>query len=179
MQKNNGERGDRMRKIAGFSVVLSLALLTFTASAQTEKGSNPPPPLRDVKTVQVDPTIVANPDKMKEGSAPNLIRDSLISAFRSANIEVAESAPVRAHIVLNEFTSGSTAERFLVGFGAGRSTIDCLLTLTDADGKELKSVKLRVRGNLAFSPYQGNNTQRRQAVNSIDQRFLEEIEKMK
>jgi hypothetical protein len=36
-----------------------------------------------------------------------------------------------------------------------------------------------VRGNLIFSPYQGNNTQRRQAVSSFEQRLLEEIEKMK
>jgi hypothetical protein len=43
----------------------------------------------------------------------------------------------------------------------------------------LSKVRIRVRGNLIFSPYQGNNTQRRQAVNSFDQRLLEEIEKMK
>ena len=76
-------------------------------------------------------------------------------------------------------SSGSTAKRFMVGFGAGRSTVDCRLVGQGADGKELSNVRLRVRGNLAFSPYQGNNTQRRQAVNSFDQRLLEEIEKMK
>jgi hypothetical protein len=29
------------------------------------------------------------------------------------------------------------------------------------------------------SPYQGNNTQRRQAVSSFEQRLVEEIEKLK
>jgi hypothetical protein len=53
------------------------------------------------------------------------------------------------------------------------------LVLQDAEGKELANVPIRVRGNLVWSPYQGNNTQRRQAVNSFDQRILEEIEKMK
>ena len=67
----------------------------------------------------------------------------------------------------------------MVGLGAGRSTIDCRLVLQDAEGKEIASTRIRVRGNLMFSPYQGNNTQRRQAVNSFDQRLLEEIEKMK
>jgi hypothetical protein len=136
-------------------------------------------PLHEVKIVQIDPTIFPNPEKVKDSSAPNLVQDSLRNAFRSANFEVAETAPVRAHIVLDEFTSGSAAKGFMVGFGAGRSTIDCRLVLQDAEGKELANIPIRVRGNLVWSPYQGNNTQRRQAVNSFDQRVLEEIEKMK
>ena len=71
------------------------------------------------------------------------------------------------------------AKRFVVGFGAGRSVVTCRLVLQDADGKELSNIKIHVRGNLAFSPCQGGNTQRRQAVSSLDQRLLEEIEKMK
>jgi hypothetical protein len=166
------------RAMIQIAVVLCLILVVCNVMAQDPKTAGPSP-LRDVKTVQVDPTVIPNPEKVKEESAANLMQDSLRNAFRSANFEVAESAPIRAHIVLDEFTSGSTAKRFLVGLGAGRSTIDCHLVLQDADGKELKSVKIRVRGNLIWSPYQGNNTQRRQAVNSFDQRLLEEIEKMK
>ena len=37
---------------------------------------------------------------------------------------VVEEAPIRAHIVLDEFSSGSTAKRLLVGFGSGRSTVE-------------------------------------------------------
>ena len=135
--------------------------------------------LHDIKAVQVEETVIPNPDKVKETSASNLVRDSLKNALRLADFQVAENAPVRAHLILEEFTSGSTAKRFIVGFGAGRSTVTCRLVLQDQSGKELANVRIHVRGNLAFIPYQGNNTQRRQAVSSLDQRLLEELEKMK
>ncbi|MBZ5663555.1 MAG: DUF4410 domain-containing protein [Acidobacteriia bacterium] len=135
-------------------------------------------PLAGVKTVQVDPTVVPHADKVKEEQAPNQVADSLRNALKDANFEIGE-APIRAHIVLDEFTSGNTAKRFMVGFGAGRSTVDCQLVIQDAAGKELVNRRIRVRGNLIFSPYQGNNTQRRQAVTSFEQRLIEEIEKLK
>jgi len=153
--------------------ILGFALLVLNAAA--EKTT----PLKGVTNVQVDPTVIAKPENVKEEHAANLVQDSLRNAFKSANFNIVDSAPIRAHIVLEEFTSGSGAKRFMVGFGAGRSTVDGRLVVQDADGKELANVKIRVRGNLAFSPYQGNNTQRRQAVSSFDQRLLEEIEKMK
>jgi hypothetical protein len=135
--------------------------------------------LKGVKAVQVDPTIVSNPDKVKEPSAPNLVQDSLRNALRNANIDVAETAPIRAHIVLDEFTSGSTAKRVLIGLGAGRSSVTCRLVLQDAEGKEVANTKIHVRGNLAWSPYEGNNLQRKQAVNAYEQKLIEEIELMK
>lgn len=134
--------------------------------------------LRDVKIIQVEPTVVVNPEKVKEDFAPTLIEDSLRNALRNANFEVGE-APVRAHIELLEFSSGSTAKRVLVGFGAGRSTVEGRLVFRDAEGKELASTKIRVRGNLAWSGYQGGNTQRRQATNAFDQRLMEEIARLK
>jgi len=161
------------RKIAQVALVLCLVLTASIAGAQTTA------PFSSVKAVQVDPTIVPNPESVKESSAPNLVRDSLRNALRYANIEIAETAPVRAHIVLDEFTSGSTAKRVLVGMGAGRSSVTCHLVVQDADGKELANTKIHVRGNLAWSPYQGNNTQRKQAVSSFEQKLIEEIEKMK
>jgi hypothetical protein len=153
-------------------VSVCLTLVVRVAQAQTSN------PLAGVKTVQVDPTVVPTPDKVKEEHAANQVADSLRNALKDANFEIGD-APIRAHIVLDEFTSGSTAKRFMVGFGAGRSTVDCRLVIQDADGKELASTKIRVRGSLLFSPYQGNNTQRRQAVSSFEQRLLEEIEKLK
>lgn len=135
--------------------------------------------LHEVKAIQVEATVISNPEKVKEASAANLMQDSLKNAFRLADIQVVEAAPIRAHLILDEFTSGSTAKRFLVGFGAGRSTVTCRFVLQDAGGKELANIRIHVRGNLALSPYQGNNTQRRQAVSSLDQQLLEEIEKMK
>jgi Domain of unknown function (DUF4410) len=159
-----------------FALSLLFTLCELKAQDVTPAGAGV---LQGVKSVQVDPTVVPNPSKIKETFAPNLVQSSLRNAFQSAGIKIAENAAVRAHVVLDEFSSGSTAKRALVGFGAGRSAVTCHLVLQDASGKELSNTKIRVRGSLVFSPYQGNNTQRRQAVSSLDQRFLEEIEKMK
>jgi hypothetical protein len=154
--------------------VLTLWLTLAVCSVRAQNAG----PLKGAKTIQVDPTIVLNADKVKEPAAPNLVQDSLKNAFRTANIEIGE-APIRAHIVLDEFTSGSTAKRVLVGLGAGRSSVTCHLVIQNAGGKEVANSKIHVRGNLAFSPYEGNNTQRRQAVSSFEQKLLEEIEKLK
>ena len=67
----------------------------------------------------------------------------------------------------------------MIGMGAGRSSVTCHVVFQDAAGKEISNTKIHVRGNLAWSPYQGNNTQRRQAVSSFEQKILEEIERMK
>ncbi len=157
-----------IKKVLG----LTLMAMLVVAVAHAQK------PLAGVKTVQVDPTVVPKAEKVKEEHAPNQVADSLRNALKDANFEIGES-PIRAHIVLDEFTSGSMAKRFMVGFGAGRSTIDCRLIIQDAAGKELASRRIRVRGNLLFSPYQGGNTQRRQAVTSFEQKLIEEIEKLK
>lgn len=164
-----------MRSRTCVAVVAIISLLLVAGAIATEKTNKV---LAGVKTVQVDETVVPNPSKVKEDHAPNQVMDSLKRALRDADFEVGES-PIRAHIVLDEFTSGSMTKRFMVGFGAGRSTVDCRLVLQDADGKELFNKKIRVRGNLIWSPYQGGNTQRRQAVNSFEQKLLEEIEGLK
>jgi len=161
-----------IRKIAVAIFVLALMLTLSTALAQNT------PPLRGVKTIQVDPTVVSDPQKVKEETAPNLVQDGLKNALQAASIELGDGAPIRAHIVLDEFTSGSTAKRVMVGMGSGRSTVTCHLIFQDAAGKELANVRIHVRGNLAFSPYEGNDTQKRQAVSSFDKRLIEEIEKL-
>ena len=120
---------------------------------------------------------MSNPSGVKEDYAADMPRDNLRAALKSAGFEIGDS-PVKAHLVLDEFTSGSTAKRVMVGFGAGRSTVDTRLVVVDGE-KEAASVRIRVRGNLIFSPYEGGNTQRRQAVNSFQQRVLEEIYKLK
>ncbi len=155
-----------------------VGLLAFTVCFPMDSAAQRARVLRDVTTIQVMPTVVANPEKVKEDFAPSLVEDSLRNALKSANFQVAD-APVRAHIVLDEFSSGSTAKRVLVGFGAGRSTVDGRLIFQDAEGKELASVNIRVRGNLLWGGYQGGNTQRRQATNAFDQRLMEEIARLK
>ena len=135
--------------------------------------------LRDVKAIKVTATVVADPKKVKEDFAPNLVQDSLRNALKSSNFEVSDEASVTAHIVLEEFSSGNTAKRMLVGFGSGRSTVEGRLIFQDASGKELSNTQIRVRGNLLFSGYQGDNTQRRQATTAFDQKLIEEIARLK
>ncbi len=165
------------------TITQTILILCFMLLVCQVDAQNPSPqngyPLRGVKTIQVDPTIVSNPEKVKEEGAPNLVQDSLKNALRTANIELGDSAPIRAHIVLDEFTSGSMAKRFWVGMGSGRSSVTCSLVLEDADGKELSNTRIHVRGNLAWNSYEGNTTQEKQAVSGFEQRLLEEIERMK
>ena len=135
--------------------------------------------LRDVKEVHVTKTVVQNPEKVKEDFGPNLVEDSLREALRRANFEITNDATTSAHIILEEFSSGSAAKRFLVGLGAGRSTVAGRMVFTDANDKEIANIRIRVRGSLLFSSYQGGNTQRRQAVGSFDQKLTEEIARLK
>jgi hypothetical protein len=82
-------------------------------------------------------------------------------------------------MVLQEFTSGSTARRVLVGAGPGHCTVACQLGLQDASAEELPSKKIRVRDGLALNSYRGNNALRRRPTSSLDRRFLVQIEKVK
>ena len=140
---------------------------------------NRPFTLRGIKQIDVEDTVVGNPEKVKEDFAPTLAADSLRNALRDSNFEIADSAAIRTHIVLDEFSSGSTAKRFMVGMGAGRATVEGRLIFQDQSGKELVNVKIRVRGSLMYSSYQGANTQRRQATSSFEQRLQEEIARLK
>jgi len=105
--------------------------------------------LRDVKTIQVEPTVVPNPEKVREDFAPNLVADALRNALRDTNFEVADS-PVRAHIVLEEFNSGNLAKRFAIGFGAARYASSATrLDGTTAERQRATTVSLRVDLGLA------------------------------
>jgi len=134
--------------------------------------------LRDVKIVQVEPTLVANPAKVKDEAAPNTAENMLRSALTSSGFEIGES-PIRAHLLLEEFSSGSTAKRVLVGFGSGRSTVAGRLIFTNADQKELASIPLKVRGNFMFSSYDSSGQQRKEAVSSFEKKLIEEIARLK
>ena len=154
-----------------------LVLVFASASAVAEAQRTPI--LRDVRAVQVNPTLLPNPDKVKADFAPVLLENALRNALRNADIDTPKEASIRAHIVLDEFTSGNTAKRFVVGFGAGRSTVDARLVFQGEDGKELSNARIRVRGNLAWGAYQGADRQRSQAVNSFDERLTEEIARLR
>jgi hypothetical protein len=136
------------------------------------------PVLKDVKVVQVEPTLVANPAKVKDETAPNAAESALRSALTSSGFEIGES-PIRAHLVLEEYSSGSTAKRMLVGFGSGRSTIAGRLVFSDAEQKELASIPLKVRGNFMFSGYDTSGQQRKEAVSNFERKLIEEIKRLK
>jgi hypothetical protein len=163
-----------MKRLA-ISMGLAVGVVSMFSVVEAQRV----PVLRNVKAVQVNPTVVGNADKVKADFAPVLMQDALRNALQNANFETPEAAPIRAHIVLDEFTSGSVAKRFIVGLGAGRSTVDGRLVFQGEDGKELANTRIRVRGNLAWSSYQGGNRQRSQAVNSFDERLTEEIARLK
>jgi hypothetical protein len=136
--------------------------------------------LRGIKHVTVEDTVVGNRENVKEDFAPTLVAESLRRALRNADFAVVDDGtPIHAHIVLDEFSSGSAAKRFVIGMGAGRSTVDGRLVFQGLDGKELASVRIHVRGNLAWSSYQGGNTQRSQAINAFELRLTEEIARLK
>ena len=63
--------------------------------------------------MQVEPTLVANPAKVKDETAPNAAEGMLLSALTSSGFEIGES-PICAHIVLKEYSSDSKAKPMLV-----------------------------------------------------------------
>jgi hypothetical protein len=143
-------------RTAGIAIAYVVAISTVSIlNAQSSQL------LKGVKQIAVEDTIVGNKEKVKEDFAPALVADSLRNALKGSNFEVVESgAAVRSHVVLDEFSSGR-------------------LVFQDQTGKELANIPIRVRGNLAWSSYQGGNTQRRQATNSFEQRLSEEIARLK
>jgi hypothetical protein len=58
-------------------------------------------------------------------------------------------------------------------------TVEGRLVIQDASGKELSSVKIHMRGSVAFSPGEGNNTQGRQATSDFEKLLIREIESLK
>jgi hypothetical protein len=156
------------------SQFLFLIVATSTASFCSPGGV-----LEGVKTIQIDPTVIAQPEKVKDATAANLTRYDLRAAVRDAYLEEGD-APIRAHIVLDDFSSEGKAKR-VIGFGSGRkiSTVDGRLVIQDASGKQLASVKIHVHGSIASNPADGNNTQGHQPTSDFEKCLLEEIERLK
>ncbi|MGO8788733.1 MAG: hypothetical protein ACLQVL_15310 [Terriglobia bacterium] len=158
----------RIVQVLLFVVVVSSVSLCFPGGV-----------LENVRKIQVDPTVIEQPEKVKDAVAANLVRYNLRAAVRDALFEEGDS-PLRAHFALDEFSPEGTAKR-LIGLGSGRSiyTVDGRLVIQDASGKELASVKIHVHGSVASSPADGNNSQGRQPASDLERRLLEEIERLK
>jgi hypothetical protein len=153
--------------------------LLLVAAISTAAFCSPGGVLESVGKIQVDPTVIEQPDKVKGAAAANLVRYDLRAAVRDALFEEGDS-PIRAHIVLDEYLPEGSAKR-LTGVGTGRSirTVEGRLVIQDGNGKELASIKLHVHGSVASSPADGNNTQGRQPSSDFERRLLEEIERLK
>lgn len=94
-----------MKASIGVLVISAVAVCAIPAGVAGQRVAT----LRGVKTIQVNDTVIGNPEKVKEDFAASFVEDSLKKALRDSNLEVVEEAPIQAHIVLDEFSSGSTA----------------------------------------------------------------------
>jgi hypothetical protein len=135
--------------------------------------------LEKATKIQVDPTVIEHPQNVDDNAAANLTRYDLRAAVRDAHLEEGPSA-IRAHIVLDEFSSESRVRR-VIDMGSGHSicTVDGRLVFEDASGKELASVKIHVRGSVV--PVQGDagTAQGRESTSDLERRLLREIEALK
>jgi len=154
-------------------VLLVLAVIS-TASIGSAGGV-----LKNVKRIQVDPTVIEQPEKVKDAVAAKLVRYDLRAAVRDALLEEGDSQ-VRAHFVLDQFSTDGAAKR-VMAMGTGRTTrtVDGKLVIQDARGKELASVRIHVRGSVAFGPDEASSTQGRKPASDFERRLLEEIERLK
>jgi len=154
-------------------------VLLLVAAISTTAFCSPGGVLENVTKIQVDPTIIERPEKVKDGVAANLVRYNLRAAVSDAHIEEGQS-PIKAHFVLDGFSSESNAKRIMgIGSGPGSSTVDGRLVIEDASGKELASIKMHVHGSVAFSQGGGDPTQTHKATSDFEQRLLQEIERLK
>jgi hypothetical protein len=158
---------------------ITILLILCTGSLLQAGQATPTRPLRDVKEIQVLPTVIKYPEKVKDPDAAATVEKSLRRALLVNEYQLVESAPVKARISLDEFSRGNQAKRILLGLGAGRSTVDCRIQLLDENENEIASVRVRVRGDISWSPYQGNTTQTKQALNKFERALTDEIDKWK
>lgn len=154
-------------------------ILVFVITISTAAFCSPGGVLEKVTKIQVDPTVIEQPGKVKDPLAANLVRFNLRAAVKDAHLEEGD-APIRAHFVLDRYSSESTTKR-LMGISGDRhaSTLDGRLVIQDTSGKELASINIHLHGTVEFSQADGNNTQGRQTTSDFEQRLFQEIERLK
>jgi hypothetical protein len=157
----------------------SFCVLALLVSSAAAAFCSPAGILESVKTIQIDPTVIEQPDKVKDAVAADLVRYDLRAAIRDALFEEGIST-VHAHFVLDEFSRQGASKR-LADLGTGRSTriVEGRLVIQDANGGELASIKIHVRGSVAFDPGQESNTQGHKPASDLEKSLLAEIEKLK
>lgn len=159
------------RRVAIVTLAMTSVLVVSSAAVV---GAQATFPLRGVRAVRVTETDVASPEKVKLEQGPLLVQEALQTALNRSQIESGE-APIRAHIRLEEFGTGNSAKRLLVGFGSGRATIKGRLVIADSRGQSLASVPFEVRGRLLFSAYQGAGAQQGQVLSNLEKKLVQAI----
>jgi hypothetical protein len=138
--------------------------------------------LEKVSTLQVDPTVVSNPEKVKDPAAAKLVRFTLQSAVREAHFAEG-SSPIRIHVILDEFSSSDGKVRRVLDLNSGRSDsiVDGKLVVQDATGKELASRVIHFRGNVAFSSADNTDTggPPRRPASDFEQILIDELQGLK
>jgi hypothetical protein len=137
--------------------------------------------LERISTLQVDPTVVTNPEKVKDpAAAANLVRFTLRSAIREAHFAEGNS-PVRIHIVLDEFSSSDGKVRRVLNLGSSRSDslVDGKLVIQDASGKQLATREIHFRGNVGLNADENPDPSHRQATSDFEQVLIDELQRLK
>lgn len=136
--------------------------------------------LEKVSTIQVDPTVVANPENVKDPAAANLVRFTLRSAVREAHFAEGNS-PIRIHIILDEFSSSDGKVRRVLNLGSGRSDslVDGKLVIQDASGKQLATREIHFRGNVTLNTDENPDPSHRQATSDFEQLLIDELQRLK
>jgi hypothetical protein len=136
--------------------------------------------LENVAKIQVDPTVVTNPEKVKDPAAANLLRFNLRAAVMQAHFEEG-SSPIRIHIVLDEFSSADGKVRRVLNLGASRSDnlVDGKLVIQDASGKQLASREIHFHGNVGLNPDDNADPSHRQATSGFEHLLIDELQRLK
>ena len=157
-----------------------LRLMLFVAAATAVAFCSPEGVLEKVTTIQVDPTVVTNPDKVKDPAAPNLLRFNLRAAVAQAHFQEGNS-PVRIHIVLDEFSSSNGKVKRVLNLGSSKTDnfVDGKLVVQDASGKQLATREIHFHGNVGLNPDDNADPQRRQATSEFEQLLIDELVRLK
>ena len=154
-------------------------VFVFVAVASVPAVGSPGGALENISQIQVDPTVVEHPEKIMDPAAADLVRFNLRAAVKDAHLEEGNS-PIRAHIVLDRYSTENTARRVMdLGSGRKTATLDANLVIQDASGKELANVRMHVHGSVAFRPVEGGGAHGNTFTSDFEQRLLKEIEMLK
>jgi hypothetical protein len=154
--------------------------MLFVAATAAVAFCSPQGILDKITTIQVDPTVVTNPDRVKDPAAPNLLRFNLRAAITQAKVHEGNS-PVRIHIVLDEFSSSNGKVKRVLNLGASKTdnVVDGKLVIQDASGKLLASREIHFHGNVGLNPDDNADPQHRQATSEFEQLLIDELQRLK